>query len=183
MKLPIDWINYIKSNEDDALERIYLLHKEEFVHWLLKKGNVSWQEALDIFQVTVLILYENVRAEKVVNPCNIRSYLYGIGKNKLYEHYRYKKKKRALCSSMGCLEIVETTFELKPKQDQLKLMYESIDKLGDPCKTLLTNFYFNRWSMDRIALEMNYKNGNTVKTKKFKCLQRLKRLMAVEVPG
>lgn len=46
----------------------------------------------------------------------------------------------------------------------------------EPCRSLLFAFYVQNKSMEELAEEMNYKNADTVKNVKYKCLQRLRKL-------
>ena len=61
------------------------------------------------------------------------------------------------------------------KSQKLETIKKAIQDLGDPCKKLLELFYFNNLSNDEIAEIMDYKNGNTVKNLKYKCIQRIKK--------
>lgn len=50
-----------------------------------------------------------------------------------------------------------------------------MENLGEPCKTLLKDFYVYKLSMDEISEKFGYTNSDNAKTQKYKCLQRLKR--------
>lgn len=179
--MSINWVEYIKAQEDKALEEVYNSYRTPFINWALKKGNCSKEDAIDLFQVSVVILYENVISGKIEKLDNLKSYLFTIGRNKILEHYRsIKKNKHQSLESKNLLhsvfiqenEIDDSTV------DEFELMHESILELGDPCGTLLQNFYFKKMDLKEIARHMNYKNSDTVKTKKFKCIQRLKIIFA-----
>ena len=67
-----------------------------------------------------------------------------------------------------------STWELEEKELKLQLVAKGLEKLGEPCKTLLELFYFNNMSMDEIASQLSYKNRATAKNLKYKCLGRLR---------
>jgi hypothetical protein len=48
--------------------------------------------------------------------------------------------------------------------------------LGEPCKTIIEEFYLNSRSMQEICEQFGYTNADNAKTQKYKCLQRLKKL-------
>jgi len=48
--------------------------------------------------------------------------------------------------------------------------------LGDPCKSLLELYYYKRLSMAEITEAMEYKNVDTTKNLKYKCIKRLRKL-------
>ena len=54
-------------------------------------------------------------------------------------------------------------------------MNNSLELLGEPCKTLIQDFYIHKKSMDEIAEKFGYTNADNAKTQKYKCLQRLKK--------
>jgi len=60
---------------------------------------------------------------------------------------------------------------------QNKLMKKCIDLLGEPCKTIITQFYFFQASMQEIAQQLNYTNANNAKNQKYKCFIRLKKMV------
>jgi len=52
----------------------------------------------------------------------------------------------------------------------------ALDQVGEPCRTLLKDFYHNNKSMQEIATEFGYTNPDNAKTQKYKCLVRLRKL-------
>ena len=177
MKTPINWAQYILEDENRAISEIYSEYRSSFIGWVKKNSNCDENTALDIYQVSLVILYENVINKKLSQLDNVKSYLFTIGKNKLMEHYRSVKKNQHHEIDENILlnkAIEEETND--ENQDAISKIYSSLSQLGDPCKTLLENYYFKKMSLDEIASDMNYKNRDTVKTKKFKCIQRLRKL-------
>jgi len=162
-----------------ALKEIYIEYRDSFINWIIGKSQCTQDEALVLFQNSVVILYENVISGKVIELKNPKSYLYAIGKNKLFELFREKKRNSTenLNDSKYLNLVIEEEFDIDPKKDVLGLLNKSLLELGDPCKTLLINFYFKKKSFSEISVDLNYKNSNTVKTKKFKCLKRLRKIM------
>jgi RNA polymerase sigma-70 factor (ECF subfamily) len=53
----------------------------------------------------------------------------------------------------------------------------ALGKLGNPCRELIELMYFNKLSQDEISQRMGYKDRDTVKAKKWKCIARLKKLL------
>ena len=62
------------------------------------------------------------------------------------------------------------------KEENIQNALQSLSELGEPCSTLIQDFYISRLSMDEIAEKFGYTNADNAKTQKYKCLQRLKRL-------
>jgi len=61
-------------------------------------------------------------------------------------------------------------------EQKYKIMDQSLLMLGEPCTTILKDFYLNKISMQEIADKMGYTNTDNAKNQKYKCLQRLKKI-------
>ncbi len=61
-------------------------------------------------------------------------------------------------------------------EEQVMILRYCLDKLGDPCNTLLKKFYYEQCNMVEICEEMGYKNPESARNQKYKCLQRLRKL-------
>jgi DNA-directed RNA polymerase specialized sigma subunit len=62
------------------------------------------------------------------------------------------------------------------KDIQFNKMHSALQQLGEPCKTIMEDFYINNRSMQDICERFGYTNADNAKTQKYKCLQRLKKL-------
>ena len=67
--------------------------------------------------------------------------------------------------------------QTQDREGKLEKVRSIIETLQNPCADILKLFYFNNLSNDEIAEVLGYKNGNTVKNLKYKCIQRIKRLL------
>ena len=173
----IDWINEIRLDENTALRRIYKDFKDAFISFIQKDNKISNEEAIEIFQNSVIILYDNVIQGKVDKIDNIKNYLFTIGKNKAFELFRRKKKKTNYDDISYAYYIADEKDNNKQElETNISKMQVVLRQLGDPCKTLLELFYFKKMNNSEIAVLMDYQNENTVKTKKYKCIQRARKL-------
>ena len=72
---------------------------------------------------------------------------------------------------------VEEDMDLHTDRDiQFSKMESSLQLLGEPCKTIIEDFYIYDRSMQEICEKFGYTNADNAKTQKYKCLQRLKKL-------
>jgi DNA-directed RNA polymerase specialized sigma24 family protein len=56
------------------------------------------------------------------------------------------------------------------------IMENALNKIGEPCKSLLEAYYLQKKNMLEIAADFGYTNADNAKTQKYKCLVRLKKL-------
>jgi len=72
---------------------------------------------------------------------------------------------------------VEDEVEKQNDMDiQFSKMESALQLLGEPCKTIMEDFYIHNLSMQDICERFGYTNADNAKTQKYKCLQRLKKL-------
>ena len=175
-----DWIAAVKKQPNKTIQDIYLEHRRGCINWISSKYDIWPEDARDIFQSAVVVLYENVIADKIRNKeANLRSYLIGICNNLSYAWLRREKKYgRSLPMPILVDYMYSELSDQKDRLDQFKVCIKCMENLGSPCKEILTKFYFEGQSMEDIRNEMGYKNVQTVKSQKYKCMQRLKKLMS-----
>jgi len=123
----------------------------------------------------VVILYDNVISGKLEQlNSNVKSYLFGICKNKAYELYRAQKK-TSVTDKFPTIRsyVMEGVSEKEELEERIDEMTIALNRLGDPCRLLLQLFYYKKKSMEEITAMMQYKNAATTKNLKYKCIKRL----------
>ena len=119
---------------------------------------------------------------------SLQTYLISIGKNVWREQQRLKQKEQPSDTQLLLrLVLSDNTNEQEEaqwqeKEKKYKKMAAALRQMGDPCKALLEYFYYEKWSMQQIADALGFKNTNVAKTKKGKCLKRLKVLLQTKTP-
>jgi len=72
---------------------------------------------------------------------------------------------------------VEEELDVHEKRNaDLIIMENALNKIGEPCKSLLEAYYLQKKSMPEIAEFFGYTNADNAKTQKYKCLVRLKKI-------
>lgn len=169
----------LKQGDQKALELIYSEYRIGFISFITTSHNCSQEEAIDLYQYAILVFYEKVvdGSFEEMNAAGIKTYIFSIGKNKLLDDLRRKTK----VSFQGGFKeddlIEEEDISELIRVEQLDKLRIVIADLGNPCKRILELFYFNKLSNDTIAEIMGYNSAKTVKNLKYKCLQRIKKLM------
>ena len=87
-------ISRLLKGDKSALEEIYRLHRSGFVSWITFAHKCTEEQAIDIFQYSIISFYENVVEGSIeeMNEAGIKTYLYSIGKNKLLADSRKLSK-------------------------------------------------------------------------------------------
>lgn len=167
-------IDKVLENDEAFLKVLYKDWRGEFKSWFGRKYQLNDAESSEIYQDTFLQLFINIKEGKVTEITHPKTYLYGIGKNLMRQKFRNDGK------SMRSLEDVDPVDEddYLIKLDRIEQRREIIQVLknfGDPCRTLLMMFYFEKFSHEVIAERMGYKNEQVVKKKKSICMSELRK--------
>jgi DNA-directed RNA polymerase specialized sigma24 family protein len=65
---------------------------------------------------------------------------------------------------------------IEEREQEFLAMGNSLSGLGEPCRTILEDFYVRDLSMESISQKFGYTNPDNAKNQKYKCLQRLRKL-------
>lgn len=172
----MDWIGKIKSDPDKSLAALYNEYQNQGVNWIISSFGLTKDEAEEIFQTSLVLLYDNVVTGKLTElTSNIKTYLFGIIKNKIIHLNRSKNRFSAFDAAELLSGVIDEEYEEISGEDLLKAS-KSMTRLGEPCKTLLELSYYQELSMDEISNLMGYKNADTTKNLKYKCLKRLQKI-------
>lgn len=135
------------------------------------------QEARDVYQDAVIAFFEKVQQPDFVLTCKIKTYLYAVSRRlwlkQLAEKKRYFGK---IEENEKFLEIEEEMVNIGKREEEFEKMAKALELLGEPCRSIIEDFYFNDQSMDNIRDKFGYTNTDNAKNQKYKCLQRLKKL-------
>jgi RNA polymerase sigma factor (sigma-70 family) len=160
------------------------LYEYEFpkvVNLIIKNsGNVEM--AQDVFQNAIVILMEKVFGKKLDLTCSIETYLYSICKHLWMDQLRQNKKEKQMIQFYNeefQPDDISVSFYNTP--DIYENVNRAIENLVDPCKQLLDCFYYKNMSWDEIASSLGYANAASARNQKYKCLERIRNTVNVEI--
>jgi len=172
--MDVQHIKTLIDNDTIAVRDLYYAHRNGFFGFG-KKYQIPDDALADIYQEAFVALRKQAIAGKLyeVNS-SLRTYLFGIGKNMIFNYLKREKKFVPLTSDptegITSIEIEkETTLTIEQE-----LLRSNFKKLGEKCKQMLTMFYYRGLSIDEIAEQGGYENANVVRSQKSRCLKTLK---------
>jgi len=181
-----EYIEGLRLSDNAVIRSVYKKFYPAIMRMVLN-NNGTEQEAKDVFQESILVLYHHVQKQNFILSCALQTYLYSVAK-RLWLKQIHKKS--------STLKLDERFYEgddfaeaenevdvYQEREQNLDRMHESIASLGEPCKTLLTDFYIQRLGMDELAEKFGYTNADNAKNQKYKCLQRLKKIFFLDKEG
>jgi len=168
------------ANPDEVMNILYPKLRGNAIKYMRKNYTLNANEEIDVFHDSLIILWKNVSENRIQDhSMTVNTYLIAIIKKKIYEFLRTNKKHRSNNLDNKFIKIImEDDSDLVDlKNNRIKIVLKYLNLLKDPCKTLLKLFYLEGKSYEEICLIMNYKNTDTAKNKKYKCLKRLRNLI------
>jgi RNA polymerase sigma factor (sigma-70 family) len=166
----------LARNDKKAVETIYR-ENYNMIQVLVINNNGSADEAKDIFQEAMIVLYEKARSGTFVLNCQIKTYVYSVAKKlwlkRLQQLNRYSP---GLENIDGIVPVEDEIEEHEKRNAEFEMMNKAIGSLGEPCKSLLEAYYLQKRRMQEIAANFGYTNADNAKNQKYKCLMRLKKI-------
>lgn len=172
-------IDAIKANDSVALKSFYISNYRK-TQLLVLNNSGTEDDAKDVYQEAFIVVWNNIKNNHFIpiSETAIEGYLFSIAKNKwmdVVRSSRFKKTKNTINDEM----INADTNEIHHDEIldlKLKKMMNAFKDLGEPCKELLTTFYFKKKSLKDIANLLNIEEA-TARNKKYRCMEKLRSLV------
>jgi len=172
-------IKLIKALKKDVRGAYADLYKEHYgmVKYLITKNSGTEEDASDVFQDTVISLFELINKKSFQLTSSLSTLIYSIARNIWFKALRKKKERVDFKDFENFIEMDEEKEEKLEKESKMVKMEESIQEMGDPCKSILIQFYYLKKKMSEIAKSLNYTSADHAKAQKYKCLKRLRAIV------
>lgn len=174
----------IMQNDDRVWRHICRNMKPGFAAVLCRAfshAGLSGQDVEDIFQESCVVLMRKVKNGEVKAERDGALFAYLVKTGKLTA-CNIIRKKRPLVSEEEILAAAEfhvddDEYDIsidERQQSQDEFLDRVFDSLPDDCRMMLKKFYWDHMPMDEIAGMMGLRNADTAKTKKSRCMGKLK---------
>lgn len=171
-------IRSLASGDSKAIQSIYR-NTYQTIEKMVFKMNGSTDDAYDVFQDAMTILYEKAKAGQLELSCKLSTYLTAVAKHLWLKKLAQRKRQSFSVIHENTPEPlnvdsdIQRFHEFESNVERLKKCFEEI---GEPCRGILQAFYLKNKSMQDIAEEFGYTNPENAKTQKYKCMNRLRKL-------
>ena len=170
----------LAKDDRKSVETIYKLYYN-MVQSLIINNNGSGDDARDVFQETVIVLYEKAKSGTFELNCQLKTYVYSVSRRLWLKRLQQQQKYYPNVSDLEETVPVEEEIEgHAQKNSEFLMMEKALLHLGEPCKSLIEAFYLQKKNMSDIAGHFGYTNADNAKNQKYKCLMRLRKLFFAE---
>ncbi len=166
----------LARSDKKAIETIYR-ENYNMIQSLIINNSGSADDARDVFQEAMIVLYERVRSGSFELNCLIKTYVYSVSRRLWLKRLQQMNHYSQVTDNLQETVPVEDEIDENERiNNEFQAMAKAISSLGEPCKSLLEAYYLEKKNMQEIALSFGYTNADNAKNQKYKCLMRLKKI-------
>jgi RNA polymerase sigma factor (sigma-70 family) len=169
-------IEGLRLRKTSCIDYLYQEFTPVIRHYLLHNSG-NQQDVEDLFQDTLIVLYQRCRAESFRLECSLKTYFMSVSKNLWLQ--RLEAKYRLLYRSdievheaQGAYTVEEQEHQAEELEMQ-RLFYKHIMLLPKECRQLM-ELYCLKIPYKEIARMLKYKDEIYVKTRKYSCKKLLR---------
>jgi RNA polymerase sigma-70 factor (ECF subfamily) len=152
-----------------------------FIREGIRKYSLSEEDAFDVYSDTILSAIEKISTGLFEGRSSLKTYLFRIFHNKCVDQIRRlttnKNKIHRTTADPTLLshlsDSAKSVIQQLVDRSDFDLLKERLKELGDNCRKLLALFA-DGYSDKEIAVTMEYKTAEVVKTSRLRCLEKLR---------
>jgi RNA polymerase sigma factor (sigma-70 family) len=174
-------VERIRKNDRTVLGDLFIkFEKVVFKHIQMHGGSLD--DAKDMLQESIIVLWQNVSAGRFKLQSKLSTYLVAVAKNKWMVEMR-RKKRFVQDDPPDHMHSAEPGILDKIVNDEtLERVRFALEQITPICKQLLLLFYFEERSMEEIAEILSFANMNVAKAKKYQCKKALQDVVMQSMP-
>lgn len=167
----------IKSGDRVALKQVYQTHWP-MVRTLVCNNSGSEDDAKDVFQEAIMVLHRNICETEFELTSKLKTYIYAVARRLWLKQLSRNSRYTGNVNDNERFQELEAETDAEEKTAEMKVVIrKSMKELGEPCQTILTDFFYGGLTMEEIAEKMGYTNAANAKNQKYKCFKRFKKIV------
>jgi RNA polymerase sigma factor (sigma-70 family) len=149
------------------------------VRQYILKNNGSKEDANDIFQDAVIVLFNQIRLNKFNENHSIDAFIYSVARNLWIDKVRRDKKFTSFDSNNDYLNRSSDTDHLEYliQKEKSSAMQQVFKLLDEKCQKILHFVIYEKRTMKEIKELMGYSSDDVAKTNHYRCKQYLSKLV------
>jgi RNA polymerase sigma factor (sigma-70 family) len=171
----------LRNNDSASISEIY----ERFsgkINKMVSDNNGDENDAADIFQESLLYIYNRAQLKEFVLTCPFEAYLYMVGKNKWLNELQKRKNKRVTFIEEDGFNkntpLDDGVAQMLTKETKHELIEKAVVDIGAGCATLL-KYSWQGLAMEEVGQKLNMTYAY-VRKKKSECMGKLIELIKKE---
>lgn len=162
----------LKTNDNEVLNFIYRKYFPEIRFFVIKNSG-SDEDAQDVFQEAIIIIYKKLRDGVLDLTCSFKTYLYSVCRIVWLKQLEKRKvKKDGFSDNQVFVDLQEGVEEMAEEQERFKLYQKHFQTLHVDCQAILKMF-LKKVPLKEIAREMGIQSEKYLKKRKYQCKEIL----------
>jgi len=162
----------IRNRNDKILHQIYQENYHSVRNFIMENSGDN-QDAKDIFQEGLVIIFRKVTSEELTLNCSFKTYIFSVCRLLwLKELEKRKSEKMEQKDLKGYLDLQSDLNFDDVEQEKYSLYQKHLSFMNPDCQKILT-FYYDGVSIRDITKIMGFTSESYTKKKKFKCKEKL----------
>ena len=170
--------NNQRKGEDDLFSRFAY-----FIKVGMERYKVKEDDSFDAYSDTIISAIDSIRSGQFGNRSSLKTYIFKVFHNKCVDivrknatNKRSVNRTTAIDSMMIQLsDTAKSVVQQIIEQTDFDEMKRKLAELGENCRALLTMFA-EGYADKEIAVSMEYKSAEVVKTSRLRCLEKLRKM-------
>ena len=164
----------ILNQDKQVLKSIYLTYFPS-IKRLVLDNNGSEQDAKDVFQEGIIIIYRKIKEGNLNLTSSFKSYIYGVCRYIWLKQLAQRKENtEKLEGYLEYEDVLDVSVDEYEKNEQYKLYQKHFKRLEKDCQKLL-ELFLKKVPLKEIAEELGIESQQYIKRKKYKCKEQLVR--------
>lgn len=160
-----DIIGFLQNGQiNRAVKGLYVYMPDIRRHVMSNNG--SREDAEDIYQESLIVLYKKCREPEFVLSSSLKTYLFAVARNLWLQEL--KKRNRIQINTQS--ELQDDTMD--EEYQLIQVAEKAFGLLGESCQKLLLMFYVQKLSMIEIAKNLGFNSAQVAKNQKYRCLEK-----------
>ncbi|MEQ8476071.1 MAG: sigma-70 family RNA polymerase sigma factor [Fulvivirga sp.] len=172
-----DELNHLRAEmlggNNSGLSKIFESCAEYCIRGLMKKTNITKEDAEDILIESVMNFREKLIDKRLSYITNIKAYIFKTCYNMYLARIETEKRWRR---KMSDIERFYYDTDMSDKGDfdheRMNATKHAWSQLSEKCRDIISYFYIDKLSMTEIAELLNLGNADVAKTSKSRCYKK-----------
>jgi DNA-directed RNA polymerase specialized sigma24 family protein len=167
----------LRNGNRAAYETMY---KENFVsvEKFITKNSGTIDDAKDIFQDTLLVLLEKLRADNFELTASLKMYIIAISRNLWFKKLRYQSYywQTEFSETLSNKFSSEISLSINDEKSYWEKLQTYLSKITAHCNRLLQSMFFENKNIETIQKEYGYSSRHNAQNQKHKCIEQVRKV-------
>ncbi len=160
-------VTRLRGGDDQLFRQVFLSHFDDCMAYLKRHVGASHEDAYDMTMETMLIFCKQLKAGRL-NYGNLR---FLFTKMATQQYQKWKQKGQHYLS----VDELQIALEDDPSPAMKRAFEQAWSSLGEPCRQLISQFYYDKMSLRKLA-ELLSKSETATRKRKQRCMQSLQEM-------